>query len=114
MRKVFFVSAQEQETCRKNIKGQGTLLPGREKTGETLPIRDPVLNIVAALFEQNVVAPNKKFVLQGLFGIGHLGTRMFDEVLHLGGKTYINAQYPFEKLFGHISEPIGDLVGKYQ
>src|SRR5690606_9534549 len=96
MGQVFFVAAQEEKTRRKNIEWQRTFLPGREKTRDTVPIHDFYLQVIDSLFEQEVVAANKELVLQGLLGIGHLGSRMFYKILHFGGERYLHAQYFFK------------------
>jgi hypothetical protein len=111
MGQVFLVPAQQIETGRKNVIRNIGALPGGKKAWNTLPSPKIDLKIVDSLFEQQVVAPDEKFVLQGLFGIGDLWAVVFDEVFDLGGEQDFNAQYPRQDMLHDITEARGDLMG---
>ena len=108
---VFLIAAEQIKTGGKNIKGNLAFIASGKKTGNSLPIANNYRKIIDTLFKQQVVAAYEKLVLKGLFGIGDLGARMFDEILYLGGKAYLYTQYTRKNLFHGIGKAWGNLMG---
>ena len=57
------------------------------------------------------MASDKKFVLQGLPGVGDLRTFMFNEILYPGCGTDLYAQNTGKHLTRDVGEPRGDFMG---
>jgi hypothetical protein len=111
---ILFIPAQQEKAGCKNIVWQVASVSGPEKTGDPFPGFNGKIQIIDAYLEKELIAANKKFVLQGLFGVCNFRAIMLDEVFHPGCKNYLNAQYPCENLLHGIPEAGSNLVCVYQ
>ena len=111
---VLFVPAQQIKTSGKNIKWQVASFSSPEKTGNTFPGFYWKRQIINPYLEQKFIAPDKKLILQGLPGIGNLGTAMPYEIFYFGCKNHFYTQQPRKNMLHGVPETGSNLVCVYQ
>ena len=69
------------------------------------------MKIIDAPLEQQIIGTNKKFILQGLLGVGDFWPSVLDKVFHLGGGLKLHLQNAIKNLAHDIAEALGDFMG---